>query len=90
MNNYNPIFNEFFNLISTIINKHAPIKPLTRKQKRLDSKPWISKQILSSICERHSLFKTHFQEGGEVEKSFYQKFSNKLTILQQKVSSKKK
>ena len=60
------------------INQHAPLKPLSRKPKRLKSKPWITKGIHMSIRKRHSLFKSHFLNGEDSEKSTNQEYSNKL------------
>ena len=42
-------FDTFYSLILQTVNQHAPFKKLTRKQKRLNSKPWITKGLLNSI-----------------------------------------
>ena len=49
--NINDIFDSFYSLLTSTINAHAPLKKLTRKQKRLKSKPWITKGLLISIKE---------------------------------------
>ena len=86
-NNYNQSFNLFSQTIMNTIDKHAPLKRLSRKQKRLSSKPWITKSILVSIRKNRSMFKSHFLEGDAVKKSFFKKYTNKLTKL--KALSKK-
>ena len=58
--NYMSEFEAFNNLILQIINKHALITTVSRKQKCLMSKPWITKGLFVSICCRQSLYKTHF------------------------------
>ena len=45
------INNDVCNLITTIksvFNKHVPLKVMTRKEKRLSEKPWITKAGISS------------------------------------------
>ena len=46
-NNYMSEFEAFNNVILRIINKHAPITTVSRKQNRLMSKPWITK---GAVC----------------------------------------
>ena len=50
--NFNKTFDQFVNLIAKIIDKHAPLQRLSRKQKKLASKPWITKGILISIRKK--------------------------------------
>ena len=38
-NNINDVFDEFYSLITKTISNHAPLKKLSRKQKRLKSNP---------------------------------------------------
>jgi len=42
-------FDDFVSLIQSVIDKHAPLKQLSRKQQKLKSKPWISKELYASI-----------------------------------------
>ena len=67
--------------IPKIINKHAPLKQAFCRQKRLTSKPWISRGILISIRKNASMFKSHFLLGNSVEKSYFCKYSNKLAKI---------
>ena len=48
-NNFDVIFNEFTRIVLQIIDRHAPIKKFSRRQKKLLKKPWIIKAILVSI-----------------------------------------
>ena len=86
-NNYNQSFNLFSQTIMNTIDKHAPLKRISRKQKKLFSKPWITKSILVSIRKKRLMIKSHFLEGVAVKKSFFKKYTNKLTKL--KALSKK-
>ena len=89
LNNDN--FNEMFELFSTTvlstINAHAPLKPLSRKQKKLLSKPWLTKGLLTSIKNERSMFKTQFLSDDDDKIIFHKKYVNKLTKL--KALSKK-
>ena len=78
-NNLDDIFNEFYLLITSTIDTHAPLKKLSRKQRRLRSKPWISKGLLISIKKKQKLYKTHYNFGSINEKLYYKKYSNLLT-----------
>ena len=43
------MFKSFYFKISSIINKHIPVKQLSRREVKLKSKPWISKTLRKSI-----------------------------------------
>ena len=75
-NNVDDIFNEFYLLITSTIDTHAPLKKLSRKQKRLRSKPWITKCLLISIKKKQKLHKTHYIFGSINKKLYYKKYSN--------------
>ena len=47
--NFNKEVNIFNKVILKVVNKHAPLKFASRKQKRLLQKPWITKDIFDSI-----------------------------------------
>ena len=53
-NDFNPetILEMFLNSFSEIVNLHAPLRTLTRKELHLSSKPWISKSVLKSIKKK--------------------------------------
>ena len=78
-NNVDDIFNEFYVLITSTIDTHAPLKKLLRKQRRLRSKPWITKGLLILIKKKQKLHKTHYFFGSINEKLYYKKYSNLLT-----------
>ena len=81
--NYMSEFEAFNNVIYVlqIINKHAPITTASRKQKRLMSKPWITKGLFVSIRYKQSLYKTHFKSNNIEKIMFFKKYSSKLTRL---------
>ena len=86
-NNFDVICNEFTRIVLHIIDRHAPIKKFTRRQKKLLKKPWITKAILASIKKIRVLFKTRYVNGNNSQKSFYKQYLDKLTKI--KTISKK-
>ena len=75
-NNVNDIFNEFYSSLTSTINIHAPLKKVSRKQKRLINKPWITKGLLMSIKKKQKMHKTHCIKGSPIDKICYKTYSN--------------
>ena len=65
--------------ISEVIDHHAPVLTPSRKQKRWQTKPWLTKGLIISIKNKQRLYKTFFSNGNDFEKSYFKKYSNKLT-----------
>ena len=53
----NDMFGSFYTKLSKIINHHAPIKKISRKELKLRSKPWITLAIRKSIFVKNKLYK---------------------------------
>ena len=68
--------------ISSVIEKHAPFQTMSRKQKRIQQKPWLTKGLLVSIKNKQKLYQSYFLNGNEYEKSFYKLYANKLTRVE--------
>ena len=51
------MFKSFYSKISSIINKHIPVKQLSRREIKLKSKPWISKALRKSIQIKNNYYK---------------------------------
>ena len=47
----------FLNTFSNNVNKLAPFRKITRREKRLKKKPWITRGILKSIKMKNKMFK---------------------------------
>ena len=78
-NNFDDIFDQFFELVTKAITLHAPMRKLTRKQQKLINNPWISRGILKSIKTKQKMYLTHFVKCNLEQKQLYKKYSNKLT-----------
>jgi len=67
-------FSKIYNKLNKLVNKHAPLKPLSKRKFKQLSKPWITKGILKSIKIKNALFAS-----GHVNK--YKFYGNKITTL---------
>ena len=78
------INNDVCHLITTfetVLNKHVPLRTMTRKERRLSEKPWITKGILISIKRKNKLFRACFKSNNADKKGVYEKYLNKLTHI---------
>ena len=53
--NVDQMFSSFFKNLNKIVNKHAPLKRLSKRKQRQMSKPWITQGIRSSIKVKNKL-----------------------------------
>ena len=74
-------FKQLLNLITEIIEKHAPLQTASRKQKCIHKKPWINSKLLKMIKLKQNLYKTHFLTENESDKQYFKKRANKLTHM---------
>ena len=81
-------FNHLVSAMSEVIEKHAPLQTASRKQKRMQNKPWLTKGLLVSIKNKLILYKKFFLSNNEFGKWYYKKYANELTRV--KNLSKKK
>jgi hypothetical protein len=68
----------FYSLLNNVINQVAPIKEIRIKQK---SEPWITNEILESILDRDSQFKTYKKTRTPESYQMYCKARNKVIKL---------
>ena len=81
--NFNEMFNLFSRIVLTTIDTHAYLKPLSRKQRKLSQKPWITKGILIFIKKKRAMFKSHFLSHNDDKKNFFFKYTNKSTKIKE-------
>ena len=68
--NFNKLFNSFVDIISHSIDTHAPLRPISRRMRKLLQKLWITKGLLTSIKKKRRMFKSHFLSGEEKKNHF--------------------
>ena len=63
LNNNMPIDNyneKFYNTFKQVIDKYAPLRRATRKEKQLHAKLWLTCGLLKSINHKSNFFKKNF------------------------------
>ena len=55
------MFKSFYSKISRIIDKHIPVKQLSRREIKLKSKPWISNALRKSIQIKNIYYKKYLK-----------------------------
>ena len=73
-NNINQIFSAFYNQFNKIVNRHAPMKLLSRRKSKEFSKPWVTQGLRSSIREKNKFF----ANGNE---TMYKLYRNRICSL---------
>ena len=58
----NKAMTQFLEGFSKIVNQYAPLRPQTRKEIKLNAKPWLSNRILKSIQTKNALFKNCYKK----------------------------
>ena len=61
------------------IRRILTLQKISRKKRKLLSKPWITKGILVSIKNKQKIHKTCYCKGNDFEKQIYKKYANLLT-----------
>ena len=76
--NIDNYWNEFLKVFQNTINKHAPIKTLTKKETRLRRKPWITKEILKCIRYKNQLLKRIIKSKNKTRIKYFRNYRNNL------------
>ena len=74
---------DFISQFSTTLEIHAPMCKFTRKEKKLQTKPWLSKEILTSIRYRNKLYRQCLNEQKPSLWEKYKKYRNKVTRMKE-------
>ena len=78
------LFPSLFKKLNKITNKHAPLKPISRRKVKQQSKPWITKGIYRSIKIKNSLF----YHGNRETYKFYRNKLLELTRISKKSTTR--
>ena len=78
-NNINDqLFDTFYSNITSIINKHATIRKLSREETRAMAKAWITSGIRKSITFKNKLFRNFLKHTSELLPFRYKAYRNRL------------
>ena len=75
------MFKSFYSKIPSIINKHIPVKQLSRREIKLKSKPWISKALRKSIQIKNNYYKKYLKTKFTYYHTKFKLYRNKLNRL---------
>jgi hypothetical protein len=75
------MFDSFYSEISSIIDKNIPIKVLSRKERKVQSKPWVTPGIRKSIHIKNMYYKKYLRTKSQKFYSRFKKFRNKINHL---------
>ena len=82
--NFNFIFGDFVKRVRSIIEFYAPLRQISRRQKRLRAKPWLTKFLLVSIKYKQKLYHSHVLSNDVGKKTYNKQYSNKLNKVKTK------
>ena len=71
----------FYTKISHLINNHVPLKKLSKKEIKLQAKPWITKGLRTSIALKNKLYKKYLKSKNTYYFQKYKSYRNKLKHL---------
>ena len=75
----------FFSTINSIIDRHAPLKKMSLKERKLKLKPWITKGILTSIDNKNKTYGKYCRAKDENRKyelhTLFKQYQNSLNNI---------
>ena len=77
--NVNSYVSNFIQIFQNTIDKHAPMTKLSRKEQKLQTKPWITKPIMKLIKHKNSLYRKFIKQKTERSKIEYRNVRNIVT-----------
>jgi hypothetical protein len=75
------LFDIFYTKLSDIIDKHIPVKQLSKRELKIQSKPWISTAIRKSIQVKNEFYKKYLKTKSPYYHSKFKFYRNKLNHL---------
>lgn len=82
------MFDSFYSNLNKIVDKHVPLKQLSKKEIKISCKPWITKGLRTSIRKKNKLYVKFMKTKLRYYETKYKIYRNKLSKLV-KVSKKK-
>ena len=75
------MFDKFYTKVSNIINRHLPLKPLTRKESKFQTKPLITPGFKASIINKNKLYRQSLKTRTCYSHTKFKCYGNKLNHL---------
>ena len=74
-------YSKLFETFNNLLQKHAPIKKLCNKDKKIMKKPWITKVIIKSIEEKNPIYRKCIRTKNATKKRDCTTFLSPIGIL---------
>jgi len=68
--NINTDVDNVSSIFMSVLDKHAPLRPMSRREKHLSEEPWITPGILKSIKTENKLFRKLYKNSNFTVKHF--------------------
>ena len=81
--NVNDITSRFLSVFKDLIDQHAPIKTLSKREGKFKRKPWINKNLSKLIRSKNILFRKFLRSKTKNNRIAYKKARNEVTHLTQ-------
>ena len=72
---------KFYTKVSNIINRHLTLTPLTQKESKFQTKPWITQGLKVSIANKNRLYRHYLKTGTCYSQTKFKCYRNKLNHL---------
>ena len=80
-------FERFLDIFNITLSQHALLRRKSRKEKKLNNKPWITKAILISSKTKNKLYIANLK-GSANDVQLYKTYFNKLTHVKEQAQRK--
>ena len=77
----NEMLNSFYEKLLEVIDKNAPFTTLSKREKKLREKPWITEGILQSIRIKNNLYKRYIRKQDHFWYHRYKFYRSKVNML---------
>ena len=75
------VFESFHSEITHVIDRHVPVKKLSKRESKLQAKPWVTKAIRVSIAKKRLLYKDYLRFRNDYYLAKFKYYRNKLKHL---------
>ena len=75
------MFDKFYAKVSNVINRHLPLKPLTRKESKFQTKPWITQGLKTSISNKNRIYRHYLKTRTCYSHTKFKRYRSKLNHL---------
>ena len=77
--NANETWNRFEEIFNSTVYSHAPLRKMTKKERKLQNKPWITRAILQSSQTQRKMYEQCICNKNSTLTIEYKTYCNKLT-----------